>query len=133
MAKASGRTSGHSDASVAGEQSAVRQRQRREPGKPTWRCLDRLSLSFAWLAPLNRGSLNSAHIHGTHVPVEEPSTASTTEVAVAAYSITSSARASSAGKISAAFCRFARNSTLCGRALCHPAESPADLATHAPV
>src|SRR4051812_21219288 len=27
-------------------------------------------------APPNRGSLNSAHIHGTHVPVEEPSTAS---------------------------------------------------------
>src|SRR5258705_8545974 len=81
MATASGRTSGHSDASVAGEQSPVRQRQRREPGKPTWRCLNRLSLSSAWLAPLNRGSLNSAHIHGTHVPVEEPSTASTTEVA----------------------------------------------------
>jgi hypothetical protein len=28
------------------------------------------------LAPPNRGSLNSTHIHGTHVPVEEPSTAS---------------------------------------------------------
>src|SRR3954471_20600465 len=27
-------------------------------------------------APPNRGSLNSAHIFGTHVPVEEPSTAS---------------------------------------------------------
>src|SRR5258705_13080554 len=81
MATASGRTSGHSDASVAGEQSPVRQRQRREPGKPTWRCLNRLSLSSAWLAPLNRGSLNSAHIHGTHVPVEEPSTASIPEVA----------------------------------------------------
>ena len=26
-------------------------------------------------APPNRGSINSAHIHGTHVPVEEPSTA----------------------------------------------------------
>src|SRR5260370_24483132 len=50
-----------------------------------------------------------------------------------AHSITSSARASSAAKISATFCRFARNSTLCGRALCHPAESPAHLATHAPV
>jgi hypothetical protein len=36
-----------------------------------------LSLSSAWLAPLNRGSFNSAHIHGTDVPVEEPSTAST--------------------------------------------------------
>jgi hypothetical protein len=28
---------------------------------------------------LIRGSLNSAHIRGTHVPVEEPSTASRTE------------------------------------------------------
>ena len=41
---------------------------------------NRLSLSSAWLAPLNRGSLNSAHFHGTDVPVEEPSTASTTGV-----------------------------------------------------
>jgi hypothetical protein len=41
-----------------------------------------LSLSSAWLAPLNRGSLNSAHIRGTHVPVEEPSTASKPEVAL---------------------------------------------------
>ena len=49
---------------------------RREPGRPTWRYLNRLSLSSAWLAPLNCGSLNSAHIHGTDVPVEEPSTAS---------------------------------------------------------
>src|SRR4249920_698023 len=78
-ATASGRTSGHSDASVAGEQSPVRQRQRREPEKPTWRYRNRLSLSSAWLAPLNRGSLNSAHIHGTDVPVEEPSTASITD------------------------------------------------------
>src|SRR6266404_7134913 len=50
--------------------------------RPTWRCRDRLSLSFAWLAPPNRGSLNSAHIHGTHVPVEEPSTASTADEAL---------------------------------------------------
>jgi hypothetical protein len=28
------------------------------------------------LAPPNRGSFNSPHIHGTHVPVGEPSTAS---------------------------------------------------------
>jgi hypothetical protein len=28
------------------------------------------------LAPPNRGGLNSTHIHGTSVPVEEPSTAS---------------------------------------------------------
>src|SRR5664279_4139385 len=52
----------------------------RRPGKLTWRCLNRLSLSSAWLAPLNRGSLNRAHIHGTDVPVEEPSTASDAEV-----------------------------------------------------
>jgi hypothetical protein len=39
-----------------------------------------LSLSSAWLAPLNRGSINSAHIHGTDVPVEEPSTASKTDI-----------------------------------------------------
>src|SRR3954467_14951783 len=78
MATASGRTSGHSDVSVAGEQPPVRQRQCREPGKPTWRYLNRLSSSSAWLAPLNRGSLSSAHIRGTDVPVEEPSTASTT-------------------------------------------------------
>src|SRR5277367_3492435 len=80
MATASGRTPGHSDASIAGEQSPGRQRQRHEPGKLTWQCLNRLSLSSAWLAPLNRGSLNSAHIHGTDVPVEEPSTASNSEV-----------------------------------------------------
>src|SRR6187402_3455242 len=34
----------------------------------------------AWIAPLNRGSLNSAHIRGTHVPVEEPSTASQADI-----------------------------------------------------
>src|SRR4029453_9176622 len=84
MATASGRTSGHSDVSVAGEQSPVRRRQRREPGKPTWRYLNRLSSSSASLAPLNRGSLNSAHIHGTDVPVEEPSTASTTDIQLVA-------------------------------------------------
>jgi hypothetical protein len=31
------------------------------------------------LAPPNCGGLNSAHIHGTHVPVEEPSTTSEAE------------------------------------------------------
>jgi hypothetical protein len=31
---------------------------------------------FHDLAPPNRGSLNSTHIDGTHVPVEEPSTGS---------------------------------------------------------
>jgi hypothetical protein len=30
--------------------------------------------------PLNRGGLNSTHIHGTDVPVEEPSTASKADV-----------------------------------------------------
>src|SRR5260370_4075710 len=39
---------------------------------------------YPWLAPLNRGSLNSAHIHGTHVPVEEPSTASFPDSCIAA-------------------------------------------------
>src|SRR5258705_8004386 len=55
-------------------------RRGREAGKLTWRCRNRLSLSSAWFAPLNRGSLNSAHIHGTDVPVEEPSTASNSDV-----------------------------------------------------
>jgi hypothetical protein len=35
-------------------------------------CRDRLHD----LAPPNRGGFNSTHIHGTHVPAEEPSTAS---------------------------------------------------------
>ncbi len=69
MVAASERKPGQNAASTGGEQSPGRQRQRREPGKPTWRCLNRLSLSSAWLAPLSRGSLNSAHIHGTDVPV----------------------------------------------------------------
>src|ERR1035441_10497380 len=76
MVAASERKPGQNAASIAGEQSPGRQRQRREPGKLTWRCLNRLSLSSAWLALLNRGSLNNAHIHGTDVPVEEPSTSS---------------------------------------------------------
>jgi ABC-type uncharacterized transport system substrate-binding protein len=46
------------------------------------------------LAPPNRGVLNSTHIHGTSVPVEEPSTASKADSCSAAkstlYSITSS-------------------------------------------
>src|SRR4051795_11944673 len=37
-------------------------------------------------APPNRGSLNSAHIFGTHVPVEEPSTASLPHSCTAALS-----------------------------------------------
>jgi hypothetical protein len=32
------------------------------------------------LAPLNGGGLNSTHIHGTSVPVEEPSTASKADI-----------------------------------------------------
>jgi hypothetical protein len=48
--------------------------------------LDAYSQSCAWVAPLNRGSLNSAHIHGTHVPVEEPSTASVSDSCTAANS-----------------------------------------------
>jgi hypothetical protein len=38
-------------------------------------CRDRLHD----LAPTNRGAFNSTHIYGTHVPVEEPSTASITD------------------------------------------------------
>ena len=41
------------------------------------------------VAPPNRGALNSTHIHGTHVPVEEPSTASEGDILVV-HSITSS-------------------------------------------
>src|SRR5690242_5459331 len=33
------------------------------------------------LAPPNRGSFNSTHVYGTRVPVEEPSTASKTDIA----------------------------------------------------
>src|ERR1035437_5471339 len=76
MALASGRTPGHSDASTVGGPPPGRWHQRREPERPTWLCRDRLSLSFACWAPLNRGGLNSTPIHGTLVPVEEPSTAS---------------------------------------------------------
>ena len=51
----------------------------------------------------NRGSLNSTHIQGTRVPVEEPSTASTIDLRSAAnkfnHSITSSARTKSVGGI----------------------------------
>src|SRR5258706_14414206 len=69
-----------------------RQRRRREPGKLTWRCRNRLSLSSAWFAPLNRGSLNSAHIHGTDVPVEEPSTASDSDITAISCSKEKAAR-----------------------------------------
>ena len=34
---------------------------------------------------LDRGSLNSAHIRGTHVPVEEPSTASIPDIPAAGF------------------------------------------------
>src|SRR6478752_8371926 len=43
-------------------------------------CRDRLHD----LAPPNRGGFNSTHIHGTHVPVEEPSTASIADPCTAA-------------------------------------------------
>src|SRR5215469_12649855 len=36
------------------------------------------------LAPPNRGGLNSTHIHGTSVPVEEPSIASKADICIAA-------------------------------------------------
>ena len=64
-----------------------------------------------------RGSLNSAHIHGTVAPVEEPSTAPEAE-ADKPYSITSSARASSVcGTVSPsslAVFRLIANSNLVG-------------------
>jgi hypothetical protein len=39
------------------------------------------------LAPLNRGGLNSTHIHGTRAPVEEPSTASKADMCGAARDV----------------------------------------------
>jgi len=36
------------------------------------------------VAPPNRGGLNSTHIHGTCVPVEESSTASKADIRIAA-------------------------------------------------
>src|SRR6266511_2151926 len=70
--------------------------QLRELEKPTWRYRDQLWGPFACVAPPNRGGLNSTHIHGTSVPVEEPSTASQPDSCTAAnghrHSITSSAR-----------------------------------------
>src|SRR6516225_12486605 len=41
---------------------------------------------LACLAPPNRGSFNSTHVYGTHVPVEEPSTASKADICSAANS-----------------------------------------------
>jgi hypothetical protein len=40
----------------------------------------RIEADLVGMFTLNRGSLNSAHIHGTDVPVEEPSTASIPDV-----------------------------------------------------
>jgi hypothetical protein len=37
------------------------------------------------MAPPNRGGLNSTHFRGTHVPVEEPSTASQADIDELAY------------------------------------------------
>jgi hypothetical protein len=42
---------------------------------------------FACSAPPNRGSLSRPHIDGTHVPVEEPSTASKADSCTAAIVI----------------------------------------------
>ena len=62
-------------------------------------CRDRL---HSWLLRIV-GALTAPHIHGTHVPVEEPSTASQADYApqqtslATFYSITSSALASMAG------------------------------------
>src|ERR1022692_1649344 len=44
-------------------------------------CMLGSSKPYACLAPLNCGGLNSTHIHGTHVPVEERSTASIGDIA----------------------------------------------------
>jgi hypothetical protein len=41
-----------------------------------------LAISAFCLAPPNRGSSNSTHIHGTHVPVEEPSRASEGDIPI---------------------------------------------------
>jgi hypothetical protein len=43
---------------------------------PPHRIIGRASCRRACLAPPNRGSLSRLHVNGTHVPVEEPSTAS---------------------------------------------------------
>src|SRR5215510_2073800 len=80
MAATSGRMQGRSDASTDGGRPSARKHQRRALERPAWRFRGRLSKPFAWVAPPNRGSLNSTHIHGTHVPVEEPSTASEADV-----------------------------------------------------
>jgi hypothetical protein len=76
MVAPSGRTQGHGGASTAGGPIPGWRHQLRAPGRLTWRCPNRLSWPSGWLAPLNNGSFNSAHIGGTHVPMEEPSTAS---------------------------------------------------------
>src|ERR1035441_2217907 len=46
----------------------------------TWKTDLAMSRPIACLAPPNCGGLNSPHIHGTHVPVEEPSTASKADI-----------------------------------------------------
>src|SRR6516165_9166408 len=81
MVAASERTLKRSDASIGGGRPPDRHHQRHGLEIPTSRCRDRLSKPFAWIAPPNRGSLNSPHIFGTHVPVEEPSTASKADIA----------------------------------------------------
>jgi hypothetical protein len=65
-----------SDASTAGGQPPDRWHSRREPGKATWHvetnCPNRLHGELLRIV----GATSSAHIFGTLVPVEEPSTAS---------------------------------------------------------
>src|SRR6185295_2644600 len=67
-------------ASTADEQPPCRARQLRELGKPTLQCPNQLSRPLASWLPPNRGHLNSNHVLGTLVPVEEPSTASLPDI-----------------------------------------------------
>src|SRR4051812_27215469 len=75
-------------------------------------------------APPNRGSLNSAHIFGTHVPVEEPSTASLPDSCSAStqllYPITSSASCPRRNPALPRAPHRGRESRLAGRHLVRP-------------
>src|SRR5262249_25523045 len=81
MVQASERTSEHSDALTDGGQPLRRQHSPHALERPIWRYRAQLSQLLACFAPPNREGLNSPRIHGPHVPVEEPSTASNLEVA----------------------------------------------------
>ena len=63
------------------------------------RCL----LLMLWTAPPNRGGLNSAHIHGTHVPVVEPSTASEAVVVTSLFEL--AGRTFTKCRIAVQYCR----------------------------